>query len=85
MFLQDAALTQGAFLDLVSKDRFLSPELPAWNEECSEVAKELFDHLDRNKDGVVDTNDLQGLEKADLDLWAGKIVKKCQIECLIHV
>ena len=79
MFLQDAALTQGTFLDLVSKDRFLSPELPAWNDECSEVANELFNHLDRNKDGVVDTNDLQGLERADLDLWAGKIVKNVKL------
>ena len=79
MFLQDAALTQGTFLDLVSKDRFLSPELPAWNDECSEVAKELFGHLDRNKDGAVDTNDLQGLERADLDLWAGKIVKNVKL------
>jgi hypothetical protein len=47
-------------------------ELPKWNDECSDVAKELFGHLDRNKDGKLDTGDLAELEKADLDFWAGE-------------
>jgi hypothetical protein len=36
------------------------------------VAKELFGHLDRNKDGKLDTGDLAELEKAELDFWAGE-------------
>jgi hypothetical protein len=33
------------FVDLVGKDFTLVPELPKWNEECTDVAKELFGNL----------------------------------------
>jgi Ca2+-binding EF-hand superfamily protein len=64
-----------SFVDLVKKDRLLTPELPKWNEECSDVAEELFQHLDRNKDGSLTDEDLQQLENADLKLWAGNSLK----------
>jgi hypothetical protein len=53
------------------RDRLLTPELPMWNEECTDVAKELFGHLDRNKDGRLTADDLRDLENTDLDHWAG--------------
>ncbi len=64
------------FIRKVSKDPVLVANLPEWNAECADVAEEIFALLDRNKDGLLDTQDLVGMEEEDLTLWTGKILDR---------
>lgn len=58
-YLSSSKLSQEDFIELLKKDVFLvNPSLPSWDEECQEMAEELFAKMDTNHDIVLDTQDL---------------------------
>jgi len=60
------------FLNKAKSDEILVPNLPEWNDECTLIARELFENLDRNKDARLNRKDLEEIEKIDVNFWAGK-------------
>ncbi|GFR22736.1 EF-hand domain-containing protein [Trichonephila clavata] len=56
---------------LLTDDQFAG--LPEWDEESQDVAREMFNQMDYNNDGVLSKEDFSEITKEDLQLVAGRI------------
>lgn len=68
-----------AFEEIVKANGKLLPSLPEWNDETEAVGRDVFKLLDRNKDKVLNSEDVKGLEamtESELALWAGTLMDR---------
>ena len=52
-------LNQEKFIELLKTDQNFVSSMPEWDDECQNVAKELFALLDTNEDRVLNQQDLE--------------------------
>ena len=55
----EKSLNQAKFIELLKTDLNFVSSMPEWDNECQDVAKELFTLLDTNEDGVLNQDDLE--------------------------